>query len=311
MVKNLPARQEMRVWSLGREDPLEEEMTTHSSILAWRIPWTEKPGGLQSIGSQNVCHDWTHTHTPAQSVQLLEGELAGCTLAPPTWRQTGRLATARTRRQGAAAISAPEMASSTKLWGSQLLTTSSWDPRWLTSARSVAAWDQCPRGDTQHTWDGALEVSPGNQAAGTGEVIKTHGPPGTVHSPSTWSPELLGPGKYIKCKAHLGQCPCRAPRSLSIVDPGSTCCLGLGQTQCGPYTANTPHKCQWNLFRESLPPQNTTEQVSLNKWPHLPPVSGWKLDTEETVNRGSPPHPWGKKKNKEAGTTLEVTGKTD
>ena len=58
--KNLPAMlemQEMWVGSLGREDLLEEEMTTQSSILAWRIPWTEEPGGLQSIGSQRVGHD--------------------------------------------------------------------------------------------------------------------------------------------------------------------------------------------------------------------------------------------------------------
>ena len=52
MVKNLLARQETQVPSLGWEDPLENEMATHSSILAWRIPWTEKPGELQSIGSQ-------------------------------------------------------------------------------------------------------------------------------------------------------------------------------------------------------------------------------------------------------------------
>ena len=50
MVKNLPAKQETQVQSLGREDPLEKEMTTHSSILAWRIPWTAEPGGLQSMG---------------------------------------------------------------------------------------------------------------------------------------------------------------------------------------------------------------------------------------------------------------------
>ena len=50
MVKNLPAMQETRVWSLSQEDPLEKEMTTHSSIVAWRIPWTEEPGGLQSMG---------------------------------------------------------------------------------------------------------------------------------------------------------------------------------------------------------------------------------------------------------------------
>ena len=53
-VRSLPAVQETRVPSLGREDPLEEGMTTHSSILAWEIPWTEEPGGLQSMGSQRV-----------------------------------------------------------------------------------------------------------------------------------------------------------------------------------------------------------------------------------------------------------------
>ena len=57
-VKNLPAMQEIQVQSLGQEDPLEEEMTTHSSILAWRIPWTEEPGGLQSMGLQRVGYDW-------------------------------------------------------------------------------------------------------------------------------------------------------------------------------------------------------------------------------------------------------------
>ena len=49
MVKNLPAVQETQVRSLGREDPLEKEMATHASILAWRIPWTEEPGGLESM----------------------------------------------------------------------------------------------------------------------------------------------------------------------------------------------------------------------------------------------------------------------
>ena len=65
MVKNLPAMWETWVWSLCQENPLEEGMATHSSILAWRIPWTEEPGGLQFIGSQRVGHDWSdlaHTH---------------------------------------------------------------------------------------------------------------------------------------------------------------------------------------------------------------------------------------------------------
>ena len=57
-LKRLPAMWETWVRSLGREDPLEKEMATHSSILAWRIPWTEEPGGLQSMGSQRVGHDW-------------------------------------------------------------------------------------------------------------------------------------------------------------------------------------------------------------------------------------------------------------
>ena len=56
-VKNLPAMWESRVQSLGWEDPLEKEMATHSSILAWRVPWTEEPGWPQSIGSQTVGRD--------------------------------------------------------------------------------------------------------------------------------------------------------------------------------------------------------------------------------------------------------------
>ena len=52
MVKNLPAMQEMRVQSLGQEDLLEKKMATHSGVLAWKIPWTEEPGELQSMGSQ-------------------------------------------------------------------------------------------------------------------------------------------------------------------------------------------------------------------------------------------------------------------
>ena len=56
-VKNPPVMQETRVRSLGREDALEKGIATHSSILAWRIPWTEEPGGLQSVGSQSVRRD--------------------------------------------------------------------------------------------------------------------------------------------------------------------------------------------------------------------------------------------------------------
>ena len=73
-LKNLPAVQELQgtwVWSQGQEDPLEEGMTTHPTIHAWRISWTEEPGGLQSIGSQSQTwlkqlstHTHTHTHAP-------------------------------------------------------------------------------------------------------------------------------------------------------------------------------------------------------------------------------------------------------
>ena len=64
MVKRLPAMRESWVWSLGQEDPLGKEMASHSSTLAWKIPWTEETGRLQSMWSQRVRHDWvTDTFT--------------------------------------------------------------------------------------------------------------------------------------------------------------------------------------------------------------------------------------------------------
>ena len=62
-VKNLSVTQETQVRSLGSEDPLEKGMATHSSIPAWKIPWTEEPGGLQFVGPQRVGHDWVTGHT--------------------------------------------------------------------------------------------------------------------------------------------------------------------------------------------------------------------------------------------------------
>ena len=62
VVKNLPAMQETRVQSLGQEDPLEEEMASHSSILTWRILWTEEPGRLWSLGSHRVSHNLVTEH---------------------------------------------------------------------------------------------------------------------------------------------------------------------------------------------------------------------------------------------------------
>ena len=68
MVKNLLVKWETQIRSLGQEDALEQEMATHSSILAWKIPQTEEPGGLQSIGSQRARHDWTtNTHKVMKS----------------------------------------------------------------------------------------------------------------------------------------------------------------------------------------------------------------------------------------------------
>ena len=64
LVKYLPAMQETWVLSLDWEDPLEKEMATHSSTLAWKIPWMEEPGRLQSMGSQRVRHNWATEHTP-------------------------------------------------------------------------------------------------------------------------------------------------------------------------------------------------------------------------------------------------------
>ena len=71
-VKNLPAVWETWVWSLGWEDPLEEGMATHSSILAWRIPWTEEPAGLKSMRSQRVRHDWATRHNTASDASSKE-----------------------------------------------------------------------------------------------------------------------------------------------------------------------------------------------------------------------------------------------
>ena len=83
-VKSLPAMRETQVQSLGQEDPLEKEMATHSSILSWRIPWTEEPGGLESMGSQKVRHDWvTNTFTFFQTIALVSKSLG--TLKSPCY----------------------------------------------------------------------------------------------------------------------------------------------------------------------------------------------------------------------------------
>ena len=80
MVKNLPAMQETWALSLGQEDPLEKEMAIHSSILAWRIPWTEEPGGLQFMGLQRVGYDWATNVNFSHLGELLSfsGWVDGC-----------------------------------------------------------------------------------------------------------------------------------------------------------------------------------------------------------------------------------------
>ena len=80
MVKHLPAMRETQVRFLGWEDPLEKEMAIHSSTLAWKIPWTEEPDRLQSMGSQRVGHDWvtslSYNYKPYENHK--EGELRDC-----------------------------------------------------------------------------------------------------------------------------------------------------------------------------------------------------------------------------------------
>ena len=94
MVKRLPAMWETRVRSLGREDPLEKEMATHSSTLAWKIPWTEEPGKLQSMGLHRVGHDW------ATSLHFHKESNCACVwkAGPPEWLIRGTLCGSERRR---------------------------------------------------------------------------------------------------------------------------------------------------------------------------------------------------------------------
>ena len=153
-----------------------------------------------------------------------------------------------------------------------MLTKSSWDPGWLTSSRRVTARDQLFRGDTWHTRDSAPTVHPGNRAAGMGEVIRCPAQLVRVCSPSTWSPELLGPGKGTKRRPNrvcafvenlnlsgldlgsarnTGPVPCRATWNLSSVDWESTHHVSRGK----PSVAKTlrTHSSVICLQRSSLP----------------------------------------------------------
>ena len=92
-IKNLPAMQEIQVQFLGWKDSLEKGMATHSSILAWRIPWAEEPGGPQSMGSQRVKHDWVNNtfyccHKKLPKAKWFKPMLSYDLTAVQVWRLT-------------------------------------------------------------------------------------------------------------------------------------------------------------------------------------------------------------------------------
>ena len=89
MVKNLPALQKTQVWSMGWEAPLEKRTATHSSILAWRIPWTEEPDRLSFMGSQIVGHNWETNCNPERLHQFTSSWHRASALAPCSTRAPG------------------------------------------------------------------------------------------------------------------------------------------------------------------------------------------------------------------------------
>ena len=103
--KELPANArdiKTLVWPLGQNDPLKDGMATHSSILAWRIPWTEEPGGLLSIGSQIVGHDWrdtdTHTLRKGPAINIAEMNYKYNQLSRSQWRKVNFPHTCRKKK---------------------------------------------------------------------------------------------------------------------------------------------------------------------------------------------------------------------
>ena len=87
VVKNLLEIQETHFLSLGQEDPLEKGMAAHSSTLAWRIPWTEKPGRLQSVGSQRVGHEWATNATSSNDNLYVWGFPGGSNGKKSAWNE--------------------------------------------------------------------------------------------------------------------------------------------------------------------------------------------------------------------------------
>ena len=166
------------------------------------------------------------------------------------------------------------MASCTKLWaGSYLLTTCSWDPGRLASARRVATWDQPPRRDIQHTWNSTLLAHMGHQAAGTREVIKTHGPPGAVCLPSTWSPELLGPGKGTKRRSNWVCAFVEYPRTWTWAAQTREVHEMQGQLWTVPLQSNLePEQCRLGKHRPSWAGASPMWSIHHEYSPHMPMI---------------------------------------
>ena len=253
----------------------------------------------RELSSQRLWLAAWHTHRTQDWVNT-KGEL-GCIQAPPLHRrQRGRPATARARRQGAAAVLAPKTCilhqTVSRLPVANQVFLGSWtvdicqedhSPRSTSQRRHMAHLRLVLSWHTQETWLGpgrwirrmahlgqCAHKAPGHLSYSDLGSAQNARPTESVPLRSTQESEWLRPGKWMNCRVCFGQCPCRALWSLSSIDPGSTRCHELGQTQCGPFTASTPHTCQRYLFAVSLPLHNTTEQVSLNKWPPSPPCQG-------------------------------------
>ena len=136
--------------------------------------------------------------------------------ALPPQSQRGRRVTARAGRQGAAKSQPQRL----HIPPNCEQAPGSWTVDICQECHSLRS---IPRGNTWHTWDCALTAHPGNWVSGTREVNKMHGPPGTVHSPSTWSSELLSPGKGTKTQTRSpsGSVPLLSTKNLNGLDPGS------------------------------------------------------------------------------------------
>ena len=170
MVKNLLAMQETRVHSLGQEDPLEEENATHSSTLAWRIPWTEEPDGLQSLELQRVGQDWM-THT--SHFQLQGTPNTYCCELPHNmvWKQ-------KTVPQKPK--NSTDMAHWEWIWKRSRMKL--WGPREEGSFNRGYRWPHNWASPRPHCW----------LCVGSSQSTEEHGWGGWVHSSFLWIPNGMG-----------------------------------------------------------------------------------------------------------------------